>query len=264
MRKFNTGATRDTDTNKLDYEGFLSPVVLKRYAEYLNKHRVQADGNLRDSDNWQKGIPKDVYIKSMFRHFIDVHLNHREFSNFAVNRDIEESLCAVIFNAMGYLFELLKTPTPIVSSIEVKAANKIKAGNAVAYNQPITAYLSHPIRGKAGSKSTRKEMEANYRAAKKIASQIQDLFPNLSLYVPADMDDFLLKYEIEPLNIANTLLNLDCKIIENRNVLLVYSPDEYISNGMKIEIDHADKKGIPTIKFKNIKQALELIGDYLQ
>ena len=58
MRNFDTGATRDVDTNKLDFEGFLSPVVLERYAEYMHKNRVQADGNLRDSDNWQKGIPK--------------------------------------------------------------------------------------------------------------------------------------------------------------------------------------------------------------
>ena len=33
MRTFATGATRDTEVEKLDYEGFLSPVVLKAYAE---------------------------------------------------------------------------------------------------------------------------------------------------------------------------------------------------------------------------------------
>ena len=40
IRTFETGATRDTELGKLDYEGFLSPTVLKAYAEYLNKHRV--------------------------------------------------------------------------------------------------------------------------------------------------------------------------------------------------------------------------------
>src|SRR5262249_20215749 len=58
-RIFKTGATRDTDTGKLDYEGFLSPLVLKRYAEYMHQHRVMKDGAMRASDNWQRGIPLD-------------------------------------------------------------------------------------------------------------------------------------------------------------------------------------------------------------
>jgi uncharacterized protein YfbU (UPF0304 family) len=104
MRKFDTGATRNVDVNKLDFEGFLSPAVLIRYSEYLNKHRVQADGKLRDSDNWQRGIPREVYMKSAFRHFVDVWSAHRGNKNV----DLQESLCAVVFNIMGYLFEALK------------------------------------------------------------------------------------------------------------------------------------------------------------
>lgn len=104
MRIFETGATRDTDTNKLDYEGFISPIVLKRYAEYMNKNRVQPDGTLRDSDNWQRGIPPNVYMKSMWRHFMDVWMNHR---NYKAREDMETALCAVLFNAMGYLHEYL-------------------------------------------------------------------------------------------------------------------------------------------------------------
>jgi hypothetical protein len=106
MRKFDTGATRNTDKGKLDYEGFLHPSVLKRYAEYLAKHQVQADGKLRDSDNWQNGIPKDVYIKSLFRHFMEMWAVHR--GKVTLTDDFEESVCAVMFNAMGYLFEHLK------------------------------------------------------------------------------------------------------------------------------------------------------------
>lgn len=105
IRQFETGATRDTDAGKLDYEGFLSPLVLKRYAEYMHKNRVQADGTLRDSDNWQKGIPIAQYMKSMWRHMMDVWSIHRGVKE----ADIEEALCAVMFNAMGMLFEVIKT-----------------------------------------------------------------------------------------------------------------------------------------------------------
>ena len=107
MRKFETGATRDTEEDKLDYEGFLSPAALNTYAKYMHKHRRQKDGNLRASDNWQKGIPKDVYMKSMWRHFMDVWLMHRMHSN-RTQALLPEALCGVIFNAMGYLYELEK------------------------------------------------------------------------------------------------------------------------------------------------------------
>lgn len=108
MREFETGATRDTDKGKLDFEGFLSPCALKRYAEYMNSHRVQKDGKLRDSDNWQKGIPDEAYMKSMWRHFFDVWSHHRGWVPKDENgREISkgEALCAVIFNAMGMLHE---------------------------------------------------------------------------------------------------------------------------------------------------------------
>ena len=106
MRKFNTGATRDTDEGKNDYDGFLSPLVIQRFGDYMNKHRKQADGKLRDSDNWQKGIPKDAYMKSAWRHFIDWWQEHRGYSS---KDGIEEAICALMFNAMGYLHELLVT-----------------------------------------------------------------------------------------------------------------------------------------------------------
>lgn len=107
MREFVTGATRHTDLNKLDYEGFLSPLALKCYAEYMNGHRVQADGNLRDSDNWQMGIPRDVYIKSLWRHFMDMWMLHRGYPDEAEDATIVNGICGVIFNAFGYLHELL-------------------------------------------------------------------------------------------------------------------------------------------------------------
>jgi len=104
IREFETGAVRDTDQDKLCYDGFLSPFVIKRYAEYMHKHRLQSDGNLRSPDNWQKGIPIDVYIESKFRHFMDTWMWHRGNKDI----DIEEALCAELFNTMGLLFELLK------------------------------------------------------------------------------------------------------------------------------------------------------------
>lgn len=105
MRKFDSGATRDTDENKIDYEGFLSPLSLERFGEYMNENRIQADGQLRSSDNWQKGIPKDAYMKSAFRHFMAWWKEHRGIKT---PDGIEKNMCGLIFNVMGYLHEELK------------------------------------------------------------------------------------------------------------------------------------------------------------
>lgn len=105
IRQFSTGATRDTDAGKIDFDGFLSPYALKAFGEYMDRHRHRSDGQLRDSDNWQRGIPPDAYMKSMWRHFFDVWSEHRGISTPA---GLKENLCALKFNVDGMLHELVK------------------------------------------------------------------------------------------------------------------------------------------------------------
>ena len=105
VRQFGSGATRDTAEGKLDYEGFLSPAVLERYAQFMHRHRTQSDGTLRSSDNWQKGIPKTQYLKSMWRHFMDVWMHYRSGPHVPIDPDRQEALCALLFNVMGLLHE---------------------------------------------------------------------------------------------------------------------------------------------------------------
>lgn len=107
VRQFDTGANRDIDTGKYDPEGFLSPLVIERYNEYMHKNRFLKDGTMRDSDNWQKGIPLSVYLKSMWRHFHDVWLHHRGYG-YKTKEPLEVALCGLLFNVMGYLHEMLK------------------------------------------------------------------------------------------------------------------------------------------------------------
>lgn len=106
-RIFDSGATRDVCEGKLDFEGFLSPLVLESYAQYMNKHRLEKDGVIRDSDNWQKLFGtqhKDVCMKSAWRHFMSWWTLHRGYKT---EDDIESSICALIFNASAYLHKIL-------------------------------------------------------------------------------------------------------------------------------------------------------------
>ncbi len=109
-RTFETGATRDTDEGKYDYEAFLSPLVIERYGKYMHKCRTQSDGTLRAGDNWQLGMPFTAFIKSGFRHFIDWWLWHRSKPEHQIETfdKLEDTLCALLFNVSGYLHERLK------------------------------------------------------------------------------------------------------------------------------------------------------------
>ena len=110
MREFKSGAIRDIVEGKLSYIKGLSPIVLKRYLQYLDVHRTQPNGDIRTFDNWKQGIEQEVYLDSMGRHFVDIWLLHdgyaAEDNHGSVDR--ESAICGVIFNAMGMLYEILK------------------------------------------------------------------------------------------------------------------------------------------------------------
>lgn len=109
MREFETGATRDSDDSKLDYEGFINPYVLSRFAEYMHEHRKQADGKLRASDNWQKGIPSDAYMKSFIRHSMELWKLYRDcYYGDWQYAEMEDIACALLFNVQGFLLNLLR------------------------------------------------------------------------------------------------------------------------------------------------------------
>lgn len=109
---FATGATRSTAADKIDYEGHINPEVLAIYGNYMHQHRVQRDGQLRASDNWQQGIPVYRYMKSLVRHHTELWRMWR--GNPVINPDSEQFftfrdvLCAILFNVMGMLYEMDK------------------------------------------------------------------------------------------------------------------------------------------------------------
>lgn len=111
IRVFKSGASRNPDTGKFDYEGFNSPIVDHSYAKYMHEHRKMEDGSMRASDNWQKGIPKDELAKSLVRHIQDFRLLHRGFNVLDEKGEevtMEDCLNAIKFNSNGYILDLIK------------------------------------------------------------------------------------------------------------------------------------------------------------
>jgi len=111
MRVFESGATRNVEVDP-DYHGFLSPLALDAYGEYMHRHRLQADGTLRDSDNWQKGIPNDAFVRSLVRHVHDIQLVFDGYGEFARQDDRDDNvllahLSAALFNVQGMLHNVM-------------------------------------------------------------------------------------------------------------------------------------------------------------
>lgn len=107
MRQFETGATRDTDDHKLHFDQCFSSLVMREYAAFILKHGYQADGTRRPDNNWKKGIPTESYFSSMFRHFMDIYL-HKEGNGKMAVEPLRDALCALMFNTMGYLYEVIQ------------------------------------------------------------------------------------------------------------------------------------------------------------
>jgi hypothetical protein len=110
MRSFEGGATRNTDAGKIDYEGFLSPFALKAYCEHLDSHRLQADGKMRGSDNWQSGFGPGVCMKSLLRHVWDAWMIGRGGYVTEDGKQVTKkaALCAAAFNIFSQLHDMEK------------------------------------------------------------------------------------------------------------------------------------------------------------
>jgi hypothetical protein len=77
---------------------------------------------LRDSDNWQKGMPTQVYVKSLLRHVVTAWKIHRGYDCFD-ERDghkisMIEASCGVLFNAQGIIRNCVDGAPEIADLVE--------------------------------------------------------------------------------------------------------------------------------------------------
>lgn len=100
-----SGVVRSNDADKLDYEGFVSPLVLEAFAKYMHVNRIQPDGKLRASDNWQGGLEYERWVKSSYRHYIDFLKVH---DGVPVEEGELAAASGVLFNIMGWMLDKIR------------------------------------------------------------------------------------------------------------------------------------------------------------
>lgn len=122
-------------------------------------------------------------------------------------------------------------------------------------------YLSHAIMGKAGASAGCDVQARNCADAKRVAYRLRMLFPKLELYVPAENETFV-KIAIDSGHLSvKAVLDIDCKIIDNCDGVIVYVPEgDELQGGRKVEYDHAVATNKPACIFHTPEEA----ADYLE
>ena len=118
---FSTGAYRDSDKDKIDFEGHLSPLALDVLGRYMHKHRFLRDGSVRASDDWQLGFDDASFVKPGMRHFMAVW---RIMRGWPAEESLEDAFGGWLFNANGLAHQLEKR--------RIEAAGKRDADTASA------------------------------------------------------------------------------------------------------------------------------------
>ena len=111
----------------------------------------------------------------------------------------------------------------------------------------IKVYISHSIRGKMGEKATVEYMEENNRKAIAFGETLGEEFSNIDFHVPGAYEGFVGPAYRKGHLTEKQILDVDCDIISNCNFIVVFAPDDFISKGMKVEIDYATLHNIPII-----------------
>ena len=129
-------------------------------------------------------------------------------------------------------------------------------------NAKVFGYFSHHIRGIKGDDATPAEREANCAICREVAHKIMDDFPEIDLYVPADHEEFpSLAMDLGYMDEAGAILAVDCAIIGQRDFVIAHYKDNFVSNGMQVEIDYAVDNRTPLFPFINynriVKERLE-------
>ena len=111
----------------------------------------------------------------------------------------------------------------------------------------IQVYISHSIRGKMGNDATKEYMDINNKKAIAFGKTLSEEFPNINFHVPGAYEEFVGPAYRKGHLTEKQILDIDCDIISDGRFIVVFAPDDYISKGMKIEIDYATLHNIPII-----------------
>lgn len=97
IRKFASGAVRDSENDKEDYIETISWTAFRRYAQYMTGKKSKYGAG-----NFKKGIDIESYERSLVRHLQKYLAN--KYEGQSVEKE-EDHLSAILFNTFGIIHE---------------------------------------------------------------------------------------------------------------------------------------------------------------
>jgi hypothetical protein len=130
-------------------------------------------------------------------------------------------------------------------------------------------YVSHSIRGKNGNTATPEQMAENCAKVRFFGKCLRlNVSNQIDWYIPGEHDE-LISYLFHKGYITEAaILEGDCDILSKCQGLIIYMPDDFISNGMQVEYDFAATHNIPTLLFTaedlSSRHQWEIIKNFLE
>ncbi|MDD5434889.1 MAG: hypothetical protein PH343_05615 [Nitrospira sp.] len=109
--------------------------------------------------------------------------------------------------------------------------------------QKIKCYLSHCISD--GGILTEEIMQKNCQRAIDFGNFLRQQFPLLDVYIPAEHEDFVHKTYGGKLLTIPQILDIDCQILETKDIVIALTKNRKTSAGMDTEIEFAKGRDIP-------------------
>jgi len=94
--------------------------------------------------------------------------------------------------------------------------------------------------------------------AKHVAKILRAAFPVLEIYCPAEQDTFPQKAMELGLLSVDEVLRIDCEILCDHEVLLVFGAEDDMSDGMRAEVKYARENYIPVFFFSSFGDLSDL------
>lgn len=255
-REFESGAVRDGEIGKGRFD-LIPPVALELLAKHFE------GGALKYSErNWEKGIPLGSCLDSCLRHVNKYRDGQRDephivaaFWNLAAFLHTREMikrgiLPASLDNLPSYqLNECDKSGPGILGKCPEDTCSDCHPNVNNQESKTYTVYFSHHIRGEKGADATDADMLENRKDAIAVCNRVRELLPNWDIYCPGEHDDIIMKLWRNGDVDEDAILHADCQIIDEKDAVIAYAKDGYISKGMQVELDYARTNGIPSFAF---------------
>ena len=124
-------------------------------------------------------------------------------------------------------------------------------------------YMSHSIRGKLGNNATPASLQENCLAAIEIGEEIRKACPWADIYIPAEHEDFVQKAYDKKYMTEEQILEIDCDIIAECDMLVIYVPaGDKLQGGRLVEHDFGINECMAIGLFKTPKDAIDFLTEH--